>query len=164
MTAQPLLTVNIRTDGEDPKITDAEWTRWLQGWLLESRDSLPPGRAYELTLRLTSEEVVHSLNAQYRGLDRPTDVLAFAALESGFPLPPDEDLYLGDIVIAIAVAQRQAEAWGHALEQELVWLAAHGFLHLLGWDHPDEVALNAMLTEQERLLKSVAIMPGKPLR
>jgi probable rRNA maturation factor len=66
-------------------------------------------------------------------------------------------LYLGDIVISIDTAQQQAQKQGHTLLTELAWLASHGLLHLLGWDHPDEESLERMLKQQVKLLKSVGI-------
>jgi probable rRNA maturation factor len=65
---------------------------------------------------------------------------------------PGEPLELGDIVISVETAARQAGEHGHSLERELLFLASHGLLHLLGWDHPDEAALAAMLARQEALL------------
>jgi probable rRNA maturation factor len=64
-------------------------------------------------------------------------------------------LYLGDIVISVETAYRQAQQQGHSLQTELAWLATHGLLHLLGWDHPDEESLQGMLYQQETLLKLV---------
>ena len=61
-------------------------------------------------------------------------------------------LELGDIVISLDTAARQAPEHGHSLEQELLFLASHGLLHLVGWDHPDDASLAAMLARQERLL------------
>jgi probable rRNA maturation factor len=127
---------------------------------------------YELTLRLTDDIEIQTLNAQYRQQDRPTDVLAFASLEADVPsipqnlLPqalisemlPDmwsEPTYLGDIVISVPTAAEQALSRGHSQRWELAWLAAHGLLHLLGWDHPDEESLEKMLAKQEVLLRSV---------
>ena len=63
-----------------------------------------------------------------------------------------EPLELGDIVISVETAARQAPEHGHDPERELLFLASHGLLHLLGWDHPDEASLAAMLARQERLL------------
>jgi len=138
------------------------WEHWFQEWLQSSLDDLPPSAqvlAYELTLRLTNDEEIEELNAQYRGLKEPTDVLSFACLESDYPPPPlevDPDpLYLGDIVISIPTAYRQAQEGGYDLSIELSWLAVHGFLHLLGWDHPDEDSLNRMVNQQAKLLKQV---------
>jgi probable rRNA maturation factor len=61
-------------------------------------------------------------------------------------------LELGDIVISVQTAARQAPEHGHSLERELLFLASHGLLHLLGWDHPDDTSLAAMLSRQEQLL------------
>ena len=66
--------------------------------------------------------------------------------------PGNEPLELGDIVISLETAARQAAAAGTSLEAELLFLASHGLLHLLGWDHPDEASLSAMLARQEALI------------
>ena len=139
-------------------IAQSTWNTWFQAWL--DRCDRPIAVAYELSLRLTDDAEIQSLNADYRGKDTPTDVLAFAALESEVPQPTaailaGEPLYLGDIVISVETAQRQAQQQGHSLAVELAWLAAHGFLHLLGWDHPDDASLEKMLVQQETLLKNV---------
>lgn len=68
-------------------------------------------------------------------------------------------LELGDIVISLETARRQAEAEGHSLSRELLFLASHGLLHLLGWDHPDDTALEAMLAQQDALLGASAHLP-----
>ena len=90
--------------------------------------------------------------------------LAFAAqdeAEAGAPAmpmptwsdgPDSEPLVLGDILISLETAARQAQEHGHSLEREVLFLASHGLLHLLGWDHPDEASLAAMLGRQEQLL------------
>lgn len=142
-------------------ISGETWEQWVQKWLEVMQVDLSPLAAYELTLRLTNDAEIRSLNAQYRQLDRPTDVLAFAALENPAPeivaLKGEIPLYLGDIIISVETAQRQAEAAQRSLAAELVWLAAHGFLHLLGWDHPDQTQLAAMLTQQNYLLDAVGV-------
>lgn len=151
------------------EIPDDTWQAWFQKWfqvLEQESQGLPEtsAAAYELSLRLTDDQEVQGLNAQYRQIDRPTDVLSFAALETDYPeleddLAQSQPLYLGDIVISVETAQRQAQQRGHSLEQELVWLAAHGLLHLLGWDHPDEESLQQMLLQQELMLKAVGVTP-----
>ena len=95
---------------------------------------------------------IAELNGRWRGLPQATDVLSFAALESEMPLQQATTLELGDIVVSVPTAARQAIEQGHSLERELQWLVSHGLLHLLGWDHPDETTLNAMIACQERLL------------
>jgi probable rRNA maturation factor len=125
-------------------------------------DEIPPAPMYELTLRLTDDSEIQQFNAQYRHQDKPTDVLAFAALEVESPLPPQVQaqmpLYLGDIVISVDTAARQAQQQGHSLQTELAWLASHGYLHLLGWDHPDDESLTRMLNQQVILLQEIGIV------
>jgi probable rRNA maturation factor len=150
-----------------PAITDLDpisvqdWQQWFQVWL----QHLQGDRDYEVSLRLTSDREIQALNAQYRQQDRPTDVLAFAALEADIPeLPPDlaiavelEPIYLGDIVISAPTALAQSQEREHSHRYELAWLAAHGLLHLLGWDHPDATSLEKMLAQQEALLSLINI-------
>lgn len=153
--------VNIFTEEQSQlnPISTETWETWFQRWLKTLATELPPAPGYELSLRLTDDAEIHQLNHQYRDKDQPTDVLAFAALEIDIPQPDEEDftdpLYLGDIVISLDTAQHQAEQQQHSLEVELAWLAAHGLLHLLGWDHPDEESLQRMWTQQEQLLSTV---------
>ncbi|MEA5618232.1 rRNA maturation RNase YbeY [Cronbergia sp. UHCC 0137] len=142
-------------------ITDQTWENWFRQWLEILHPDLPPAPSYEVGLRLTDDKQIQALNAQYRQQDRPTDVLAFAALEGD--LPQSEEmlaslpLYLGDIIVSIDTGKRQAQQQGHSLSTELAWLTAHGLLHLLGWDHPDEDSLLQMLKQQVILLKAVDI-------
>ena len=101
------------------------------------------GEELEVTLRLTDDLAIHELNRVYRGRDRPTDVLAFAQREGeGGALHPE---LLGDIVISVETAARQAR---RGLDREILFLAAHGLCHLLGYDHgtdEEEAAMNARM-------------------
>ena len=85
----------------------------------------------ELSLEIIGNGRMRRLNREFRGKDRPTDVLAFPLRES---LGPRSSL-LGDVVIALPTAAKQARALGHSLDEELVCLLTHGILHLLGYDH-----------------------------
>lgn len=143
---------------QESAISALRWQEWFEKWLLVVEKELPPADAYELSLRLTDDAEIQELNAQYRNKNQPTDVLAFAALEVEIPQSEEmlhEPLYLGDIVISVDTASRQADSRGHSVQTELAWLAAHGLLHLLGWDHPDDESLNKMLSMQARLLEAV---------
>lgn len=147
-------------------IAPSDWQNWFQSWLVALYAEIPPAEGYEVTLRLTGDREIQSLNARYRDKDLPTDVLAFAALEVDSPplpeeLSAEEPLYLGDIIISLETADRQAQQQGHSLDTELVWLASHGFLHLLGWDHPDEDSLAKMIAQQETLLTLIGLLPQK---
>lgn len=137
------------------------WITWFQTWLTALAPDLSPIGAYELSLRLTTDAEIHQLNAQYRQVDRPTDVLSFSAMESGVTLPASllaaEPFPLGDIIISLDTATTQAQQRRHTLTEELAWLATHGLLHLLGWDHPDEAQLQKMLQQQVNLLQTVAL-------
>jgi probable rRNA maturation factor len=136
------------------------WEDWFNCWMENLQSYLPPAASYEIGLRLTDDAEIQTLNAQYRQQNKPTDVLAFAALEVDYPEIPEmltAPLYLGDIVISVNTAYRQAQQQGHSLPTELAWLAAHGLLHLLGWDHPDEEELMKMLKQQVELLATIGI-------
>lgn len=140
-----------------PSVVDeSTWVAWFQDWLQTPGLELPPADTYELSLRLTTDTEIQALNAQFRHQDKSTDVLSFAAMEVDVPEiepePGDLSLYLGDIIISVDTAVRQAPEHGYALKKELAWLASHGLLHLLGWDHPDEPSLLLMLDQQETFL------------
>jgi len=158
----------------DPLAGSGAWADLLGPWLSQLQAELPPplqAGAYCLGLSLVSDAEIAELNQDWRQTQGPTDVLAFAAQETidddgtafaPMPLPPDfsdddsdlgaEALELGDIVISLETAARQAPDHGHSLAQELQFLASHGLLHLLGWDHPDDASLQAMLARQDQLL------------
>jgi probable rRNA maturation factor len=90
------------------------------------------GRAKaEVTLAFVGDRAIRTLNRKWMKKDRSTDVLSFPLGETA----PDGKYYLGDIVISVPVAARQAREKGHALDRELRLLAIHGYLHLLGYDH-----------------------------
>jgi probable rRNA maturation factor len=138
------------------------WENWFQEWLEILNDYLPTAPSYEVSLRLTTDTEIQTLNSQYREQDKPTDVLAFASLEAN--LPQSEEmlismpLYLGDIIVSVDTAQRQAQQQEHSLSTELAWLTVHGLLHLLGWDHPDEESLMEMLQQQVILLEKIGMI------
>jgi probable rRNA maturation factor len=103
----------------------------------------------EVNLVLTDDPTIHQLNRDHRGIDAPTDVLSFSQIEGepGFVTPPTGSLMLGDVVISIDTARRQAAG---GLTDELRHLAAHGALHLLGYDHQndeDEARMNALTAQ-----------------
>lgn len=107
------------------------------------------GKTLEVGFRLCGDAAIHALNRDYRGKDKPTDVLAFAMREGeGGELHPD---VLGDVVISLDTAWRQAKVKTPAgLHDEVLFLASHGLCHLLGYDHQDdaqEAEMNARMAE-----------------
>ncbi|GAB4565263.1 MAG: rRNA maturation RNase YbeY [Anaerolineae bacterium] len=108
----------------------------------------------EVTVVLTDDEEIQALNRTYAGVDAPTDVLSFSALEGddSFVRPLEEQPYLGDIIISVPYAARQADEQGHALLAELLLLTVHGTLHLLGYDHATEEEEAEMWARQAAIL------------
>jgi len=106
----------------------------------------------ELSLIITNDEAIRELNRRFRGVDTPTDVLAFGAeAEEHFVSAPESPPYLGDIVISYQRALAQAEELGHAVAEELKLLVIHGVLHLLGYDHQEEATARKMREREERI-------------
>ena len=111
--------------------------------------SIEDGEA-ELSIVLCDDPYIQQLNRQHRQIDRPTDVLSFA-MQEGDGLLADDNV-LGDLVISIETAQRQADELGHPLTHELRVLLVHGLLHLLGYDHETSVDDAAEMRAAERKL------------
>ena len=112
----------------------------------------------ELVLTFVSGSRMRALNRAYRGRDRATDVLSFSQRE-GEPLagPPGLEPGLGDVVVAMTVAARQARAFGHSLEREAAFLAVHGTLHLLGYDHETAPEEAEMMGKAEEALRALGL-------
>lgn len=118
----------------------------------------------EIGIAITSDEEIQGYNRDYRGVDAATDVLSFPTQESGeqsseSPNLPEAlrteiDRYLGDIMIAFPYAERQARHFGNSVADELLLLAVHGTLHLLGHDHATPEAEREMWALQEEILSA----------
>ena len=116
----------------------------------------------EVSVTIVSNESIQEINKTYRGKDQATDVISFAMEEMGegeMEIAETSDLprILGDIVISIDKAREQAEEYGHSLKRELGFLAVHGFLHLLGYDHMTADDEKRMFTRQENILDSYGL-------
>lgn len=108
----------------------------------------------EVSIVLVDDVRMQELNRQYRGLDRPTDVMAFSQLEGDGLQTPGSATVLGDVVISVDTAQRQADENAHSLDEELSLLLIHGTLHLLGYD--DETDAGALeMRQRENTVLSV---------
>jgi probable rRNA maturation factor len=108
-------------------------------------------RHVELTIVITGNAQLRSLNRAFRDVDAPTDVLSFATDEQ----PRPDTIYLGDVVISYPKAREQAQAGGHPIEAELQLLVIHGVLHLLGHDHYSAAEKNVMWQAQAAVLKKL---------
>lgn len=117
----------------------------------------------ELSIALVDDEEMQRLNRDWRGKDRPTDVLSFALREGDGEPPPVAGATrpLGDVVLSLPTAERQARERGHGVERELAELLVHGVLHLLGWDHERSPAeARRMFAKQREVLEAVGVSPG----
>ena len=108
-----------------------------------------------LSVLICDDAFIHQLNRDYRGKDKPTDVLSFAQREGEFADP--EDPLLGDIIISIETAAQQASNYGHSLAEELEVLLTHGLLHLLGYDHIEDDEAEIMEAKERALREQLAV-------
>ncbi|MBO8156050.1 MAG: rRNA maturation RNase YbeY [Bacillaceae bacterium] len=115
----------------------------------------------ELSITFVDNREIQIINRNYRQKDQPTDVISFAMQEQGEGevaiIGEEMPLLLGDIVISIDRAKEQAKEFGHSLERELGFLAVHGFLHLLGYDHQTKEQEQKMFNRQEELLNEFGL-------
>ena len=118
---------------------------------------------FELSVTIVDIETIHEINKTYRDIDRPTDVISFAFMDSdelvqikGVPL------LLGDIYICKEIAIKQSEEYNHSLRRELAFLFTHGLLHLFGYDHVNnEEEEKLMFSLQDEILNEVNIKRGE---
>ena len=122
------------------------------------------GRLYgvengEVSITLTDNAYIHKLNKQYRGIDRPTDVLSFALNESEEPEIEGGMTVnvLGDLIISVERAEEQAADFGHSVRREMAFLTVHGMLHLLGYDHMKDEEREEMEAEQRFVMEKLGI-------
>lgn len=147
--------------------------------LLHLAGALEQVKDGEVALTFTDDAAIQELNKQYRGLDKPTDVLSFAMQEMGddemeiiYGDDDDDDMMgdgntdeedegfeepLGDIIISVPRAIAQADDYGHSIDRELGFLFVHGFLHLIGYDHQDEDEERVMFAKQEHILQQAGL-------
>lgn len=113
----------------------------------------------EVSVTLVDNERIRGMNAEFRGIDRETDVLSFPlGDEEGFEVDPDTDaILLGDIVISLERANAQAEEYGHSFKREVAFLITHSLFHLLGYDHMTEDGEKEMFAKQEKVLQKLGI-------
>lgn len=116
----------------------------------------------EVSVTFVSNERIQEINKEYRQKDMPTDVISFALEEMGegeVQIQYDQDApsILGDIIISVQMAKEQAEDYGHSMERELGFLAIHGFLHLLGYDHQTDEQEKEMFDKQKEILNAYGL-------
>ena len=141
------LTIDYQTEelGNDERFPSK---KRLQRWLETARATLAIEEALELTIRLVDNDEMQELNRDYRGKDYPTNVLSFPC---DWDLP-EEPRLLGDVVIAAAVVNREAKEQKKTMEAHWAHIVMHGFLHLLGYDHIEDIEAEKMENTEREIL------------
>jgi probable rRNA maturation factor len=159
------MTLEIALDADEEWDSSSSWEELIRTAAEAAIDEsaypqLAAAGAVEISVRLTSDEQVRALNAQWRGKDRATNVLSFPMIEpdklrdASFAAP---ELLLGDIVLARGICAAEAADKRVSLEQHAAHLVVHGTLHLLGYDHHDEGEAAAMEAREVRALERLGI-------
>jgi len=147
--------IGIHVEEKFQGLVDEGWVRRIAQAVLKAEGVAPP---YEVGLVFTDSEMVKQLNRDYRGVDEPTDVLAFymhpqKEVDDSFALPPDGVARLGEVIISYPQAVAQAEEQGHSPEKELALLIVHGILHLLSYNHEKPGEESKMREREKELLE-----------
>lgn len=137
-----------------------EWYEQIEKLLNFAKQQEEISEDAELSITFVDKSEIQEINKMYRDKDKVTDVISFALEED----EPDIDMsefdiprVLGDIIICTDVAQEQSESYGHSFERELGFLALHGFLHLLGYDHMNEEDEKEMFGRQDAILNAYGL-------
>ena len=154
--------INVLIDGKFRDCPGVDWFQNVIGQVLTAQEA---GADVELSLVITGQEKVRELNRSYRGIDEPTDVLAFFMTAEGenegesspFITPPDGVRHLGEVIISYPQAVIQAEGQHHSLKKELAILVIHGVLHLLGYDHEKPEQERDMRVREQEILRSIEL-------
>ena len=139
------------------------WEEVLLCWIkiiLDEKDTSFPNfifykKSFSLSLQIINNNEISSINHKWMNKSGPTDVLSFPML-SDFDTTKDLNfIELGDLFISLEMAFKQSLEFDHSIKREMLWLASHGLLHLLGWEHNDDNELDNMLNFQEYLISKL---------
>ncbi|MFU0791435.1 rRNA maturation RNase YbeY [Cerasibacillus sp. JNUCC 74] len=140
---------------------ESDYIDMIQRLITFAADKEGVSQEAELSINFVDNKKIQALNRNYRQINKPTDVLSFAMQENGEGeidiLDEDLPLLLGDIVISVDKAKEQAKSYDHSLERELCFLALHGFLHLIGYDHMTKEDEQQMFSRQKVILGEFGI-------
>lgn len=163
------MTVTIERESEIPLPFSEQEV--AEAVILETLDYEDCPYEVQVNIILTTDEEIHQINLEHRGVDAPTDVLSFPMIEYAYPAdftvleadgmdsfdPDTGELILGDIVISVDKVIEQAEKYNHGVKREYAFLIAHSMLHLFGYDHMDELERETMEHRQEEILARLNI-------
>ncbi len=132
---------------------------WIKIILDEKNTSFPKfifdKKSFSLSLQITNDNEISSINQKWMNKSGATDVLSFPMISNVDTTKDLNFIELGDLFISLEKAIKQSLEFNHSLTREMLWLASHGFLHLLGWEHNDDKELDDMLNFQEYLISKL---------
>ena len=132
---------------------------WLRIIIIEYESSIPKinlkSKSFSFGFEIIDNQEIAILNKKWLNKSGPTDVLSFPILSKEDLVNDLKSVEFGDIFISLEMAMKQSIEYNNSVEQEVIWLACHGFLHLLGWDHQDKLQLENMLKIQEYLISKL---------
>lgn len=156
--------MNIYMTDENNRLTE-EQRQLVESILIYTAEQEEVDPNSELSVTFVSNDEIQEINREWRGKDQATDVISFAMEELGedeidFGLLEDEPVILGDLIISVERCREQAAEYGNHFERELGFLAVHGFLHLLGYDHIEKADEEIMTKRQEEILHHFELFRG----
>ena len=138
---------------------EEQWLKYEQDFfrvMLLCEKTLDITKEYSVSLIFTDAKEIHEINRSYRNIDRPTDVISFAMMDSENDYEmPEGDNELGDIFISIDAVREQAESYEHSVQREVCFLFTHGLLHLLGYDHMNDEDEKVMFRIQDVIIDEI---------
>ena len=138
---------------------EKQWSRFRKDFSIiakRTEEILKLEKEYSASVIFVNLEEIHEINKTYRGIDRPTDVISFALMDSEDDYEMmEDDNELGDIFINVEAIRNQAKEYGHSLRREVCFLFTHGLLHLLGYDHMVEDEEKEMFALQDVILDEI---------
>lgn len=143
-------------EGEPPS------TGWVEAVVHKTLEIAGIDEPCEVSVLLTNDARIHELNRDYRGMDKPTDVLSFALEEDEtVVLPPGFPRMLGDVIVSLDTIRRQAAEHSKTPAQECAWALCHGVLHLLGYDHQTDEEEDEMRGREQEVLSALGETAGR---
>lgn len=138
---------------------EEQWMKYEQDFIRvmkQCEKTLGITKEYSVSLIFTDAKEIHEINRSYRNIDRPTDVISFAMMDSENDYEmPEGDNELGDIFISIDAVREQAESYEHSVQREVCFLFTHGLLHLLGYDHMNDEDEKVMFRIQDVIIDEI---------
>ena len=139
------------------------WEEVLSCWIkviLNEKDTYFPKyifdkKSFSLSLQIINDNEISFINQKWMNKSGPTDVLSFPIISELDTIKDLDFIELGDLFISLEMAFKQSLEFNHSITREMLWLASHGFLHLLGWEHNDDNELDNMLNFQEYLISKL---------